>query len=316
MTKLSKKLLFTPLLLAVNILFPCITFLFASEAKSIYDVLPTETEILPWKQNGSPALYNKEKLYEYINGGADIFLEYGFNQIVTQNYLFEDKELVVDVYEMQDPESAFGIYSLYRDYNKPVLNVGDDGTRFKYQLVFWQDKYYIVLMGYETDEITQKALLAMAHHVSQRIGVKSQTPPLLNKLPGQNQVPRSQGYVKGVLGLNTRFFLDQKNILEIDGQNVKAVFATYKSNEEQVHLFLISYPDDNHARQKHHLLTNIFAKKYQKNATSFFGDNKNRYYDTVTKGNYVYILYKASDVHLIDVIKRQIYENLHPEYKK
>ncbi len=96
---------------------------------SIELLLPSNTEISPWSKNGSANIYKENRLFEYINGGAEIFFEYGFSQLITQEYIYDDESLMVDIYEMNDAAAAFGIYSINRDYKLPAINIGDDGTQ-------------------------------------------------------------------------------------------------------------------------------------------------------------------------------------------
>ncbi|WP_280744403.1 MULTISPECIES: DUF6599 family protein [unclassified Parabacteroides] len=52
-------------------------------------------------------------LYGFMNGGADQFLEYGVQQLVTRDLVYEGEEYTIEIYEMPSPEEAFGIYSLH-----------------------------------------------------------------------------------------------------------------------------------------------------------------------------------------------------------
>jgi len=55
--------------------------------------------------------YVGEALYGYINGGSDLYLEYGFRNLKVIDVLYEGNNYVVEVYIMPKPEDAFGIYS-------------------------------------------------------------------------------------------------------------------------------------------------------------------------------------------------------------
>jgi len=52
-------------------------------------------------------------LYGFMNGGSDLYLEYGFEKLTTRDVQYKDEEYTVDIYEMSSPENAFGIYSLH-----------------------------------------------------------------------------------------------------------------------------------------------------------------------------------------------------------
>ena len=74
--------------------------------------LPTSGELKPWKSFGPREIYKGEALYLWIDGGASIYMEYGFEQAVTERYLGPDSQLItLELYEMEDPTSAYGIYT-------------------------------------------------------------------------------------------------------------------------------------------------------------------------------------------------------------
>ncbi|MDD4514988.1 DUF6599 family protein [Massilibacteroides sp.] len=52
-------------------------------------------------------------LYGFMNGGADLFLEYGVQKLTTRDLVYLDEEYILDIYEMPTPEDAFGIYSVH-----------------------------------------------------------------------------------------------------------------------------------------------------------------------------------------------------------
>src|SRR4051794_19771745 len=71
---------------------------------------------LPGKANseGSPEYYKPDSLYQYIDGGADVYLLYDFRILLHQNFKSAGAELTADIYDMGTPEDAFGIYAAER----------------------------------------------------------------------------------------------------------------------------------------------------------------------------------------------------------
>jgi len=56
--------------------------------------------------------FNGNSLWGYMNGGADIYLEYGFKGLRIQEFKINDQIIKAEIYLMNDQESAFGIYSI------------------------------------------------------------------------------------------------------------------------------------------------------------------------------------------------------------
>jgi hypothetical protein len=50
-------------------------------------------------------------LYGFMNGGSDLFLEYGFRDLKALEITYKGIPFTVEVYRMPSPEDAFGIYS-------------------------------------------------------------------------------------------------------------------------------------------------------------------------------------------------------------
>lgn len=74
-------------------------------------------------------------LYGYMNGGAEQFLEYGVNKLVTRDVVYRGEEFTVDIYDMPSPEEAFGIYSLhvFRCKRADTLDCIDCLSRYQLQ---------------------------------------------------------------------------------------------------------------------------------------------------------------------------------------
>src|SRR5512143_1516884 len=58
--------------------------------------------------------YAGGSLYTYMDGGADLYLEYGFSGLSVRRYARGKDRYLVELYEMKAPEAAFGVYSYNR----------------------------------------------------------------------------------------------------------------------------------------------------------------------------------------------------------
>jgi hypothetical protein len=94
-----------------------------------------------------PSFYNPESLYQYIDGGADIYLLYNFKNLLHQDFSSDAAELTVDIYEMDRTEDAFGIYAAERSPGYQFVAIGAEGYRAAGVLNFLQDHYYAKLSG-------------------------------------------------------------------------------------------------------------------------------------------------------------------------
>lgn len=53
------------------------------------------------------------ELYGFMNGGAELFLEYGVQRLQALDVEYKGEEYGIEIYEMPTAASAFGIYSLH-----------------------------------------------------------------------------------------------------------------------------------------------------------------------------------------------------------
>ncbi len=142
----------------------------------------------------SPSFYNPDSLFQYIDGGADIYLLYDFQILLHQNFKSGAAELTTDVYDMGSPEDAFGMYASERSPSYQFIPAGVEGYRSKGTLVFLQDRYYVKLTG---SGANADALLdQFARALSARIGGTRTFPPLLQKLPQEHRVKHSEQYMR------------------------------------------------------------------------------------------------------------------------
>jgi hypothetical protein len=203
----------------------------ARHAEELKKLLPGSKDIAPWQSSNEVDIYKNKQLYDYINGGAEIFYEYGFEAVLVQEYKSGEKSLVVELYNMADTDAAFGIYSIHRDAKQPKHDIGDDATLFDYHIAFWQDKYYIVIMGYEKSDRAKEALILFAKHIANKIVNHNTGPAFINRLPQENKLGRSERWLEGVLGVNGVYHFGKGNIWFAGRENVEIVAADYQKSE-------------------------------------------------------------------------------------
>jgi hypothetical protein len=146
------------------------------------------------KPQAEPSFYKPDSLYQYIDGGADVYLLYDFQLLLHQDFKAGAADMTADVYDMGRPEDAFGIYSAERSPNYNYIPVGAEGYRSKGVLNFFQDRYYVKLSGSGASVDAQ--LDQLARTLSTRIGGSRNGPPLLVKLPQLHRVRHSEQYIR------------------------------------------------------------------------------------------------------------------------
>jgi hypothetical protein len=87
--------------------------------------------------------YDGNALWGHIDGGADLYLEYGFDKLLYQEIEWNNIKFRIEYYRMKDPAAAFGIFSV----SKFKCDIKDTLTKFicitKYQLQTALGRFYI-----------------------------------------------------------------------------------------------------------------------------------------------------------------------------
>jgi hypothetical protein len=172
-------------------------------------------EVTGWKQSGEIQTFTPQTLYEYINGAADLYLSYDFQELKVAEYLNENKgSVIIDVYRHKTPTYAFGIYSQERLPNASFIDVGVQGYMEEEFLNFIEGPYYVKITGYKIESRGQEVLISFAKKVSESLEKKGTLPALLKSFPPDGKVKRSEKFIaKNFLGysfLHSAFIADYK----------------------------------------------------------------------------------------------------------
>ena len=159
-------------------------------------------EITGWKQSGEVQTFLPKTLFEYINGAADLYLMYDFQELKVAEYLNEKKaSVIVDVYRHKTPTHAFGIYSQERLSDANFINIGAQGYVEKNVLNFLTGSYYVKLNSFNTGVEDEEILLNFAKKVAENLGEKGRLPSILSSFPEEGKKKNSEKFInKNFLG--------------------------------------------------------------------------------------------------------------------
>jgi hypothetical protein len=142
---------------------------------------------------GMASFYTPDNLYEYMDGGADIFLVYGVQALLHMDLRAGAADVALDVFDMGSADTAFGMYAAERVPDEPYIHLGAEGYANRGSLNFYQDRYYVKLTA--VGEGADPALDVLARAISSRIGVNPAPPAILATLPTANRRPHSEQYM-------------------------------------------------------------------------------------------------------------------------
>jgi len=228
-----------------------------------------------------PSFYGPDNLYQYMDGGADVYLLYDFQVLLHQDFKSGQAELTVDIFDMGNAEDAFGMYAAERAPGYNFLDIGIEAYRNEDILNFLQDRYYIKLAGFGpgSDGLLEK----IARVLSERITGTRSFPPLLEKIPQDHRVKHSEQFTrKDPLG---HPFLSP------------AYVVSYKQGELESKLLISVAKDPAEAKTKLESLAKYFRESGKCEAAPDLGDDAIRASNTfeghviaVAQGRYLIVI--------------------------
>jgi hypothetical protein len=173
------------------------------EAQKIAALLPDDNAVAGWTRGAEVRGFGPDNLYEFIDGAADNFLIYGFQQVVTAEYGDQQtpSQGTLEIYQMQDPRNAFGVYASERNPDSEFKTIGAEGYVGGTVLNFWSGPYYVKITVFQESAEKKQKMLQLAESVAKKIGATDAVPSEINSFPSADQVPHSVRFLaKDVLG--------------------------------------------------------------------------------------------------------------------
>lgn len=159
---------------------------------------------------GQPAIHAGEQLFEYIDGGAPQFLEYGFHEVASQELTLNGRTYIFDVYRMRDPLAAYGIFSVRRPplaKQAPALAGFPASAVSSYQTLLAHGPYYVEIVAYESTPETARETADLARGGLGRLDSTLAPADLAGRPPFDllpaGSVPGSARLARGPISLKT-----------------------------------------------------------------------------------------------------------------
>jgi len=141
----------------------------AAPSPEIMALLPGNGSPDGWSRSGSADLYEGGALFDHINGGADAYLDRGFERLIVQIYSREESEVQLEIYDMGSPAGAGAIFVENTTGMDTTTDFGERATQDAYQISFFRGRYYISVLAFSSDDETGEAMVSIARSVDHAI---------------------------------------------------------------------------------------------------------------------------------------------------
>jgi hypothetical protein len=197
---------------------------------------------------GEVAEYGGGSLYDFLNGGAELYFDYGIVSIISSEYMTDGgNEIEVSAYDMGSPAGAFGIYSNIRYAGADFVPVGNEGMLSASSLDFYKGRYYCRLLAFDNQAETQAVMLCLGKALAANIKAAASAPHIVDLLPRDGRVARSEKYFTGQVALNNIRYMSSENVFNL-GEGTEGVAARYEMDGAPFTVIVIQYGTEEEAR--------------------------------------------------------------------
>jgi hypothetical protein len=242
-------------------------------------LMPVDDAVAGWKRSEPARIFGGADLYGYIDGGAELFLEFGFDRLTLQKFRSGKNELAIEIYRMSDSVAATGIYLMKCGRPMRDPSFAARHTVNRHQLMFVRERYFVTVNNLSGGDAFGASLVRFGRVVASALP-PDRLPVELSRLPARGLVPGSERLVRGPFGLQSIFTLGEGDVLQLGGRIVGVTADFHDESGERTRL-LVVYPDANAASrafaslQKH---LDVFLKPVTSSETRLvFSDYEKRY---------------------------------------
>jgi len=147
-----------------------------------------------WSQVGDVLTYDADNLWEYINGAAELFVEFGVQTCRVTDLVSGDLTVTVDLYDMGTPLNAFGVYEREKPGDDVAVQDAVAGVVSPpYQALLVKGSTYAKVNTLE-GELTEVSGLELLRSLAAALPGETTPPHEFDLLPGMGRVAGTEGY--------------------------------------------------------------------------------------------------------------------------
>ena len=230
---------------AIAAIGPLLVGCSGSETETVDTAMLLHENLGDWVKKPDPVIYDRENIFDYINGAGEVYLSYAFDHVIVARYENPAGLAVrVELFDMGNAADAYGVYSYALEEEE--TGIGSAFVRGGSVLCFWQDRFYICVAAEQRDPDPSPIIEEVARAVSQGLPEAGARPSLVDLLPTEGLRPLSERYFHLHYTLNYHYDLARANILNLSAET-DAVLGRYRPGSTI--LLIIDYGDEGAARE-------------------------------------------------------------------
>lgn len=208
--------------------------------------LPEDNYAKGWIKSEKLLRFDGNNLFDHIDGGAELFLEFGFDELLVQRYKLQRSEagdeIALEVYRMESPEAALGIYLNKCGKETPIRGIKARNSGDRYQINVLKGSCFLEINNFGGEESLLPVMVRLAQRTLATIP-KGHKVTLLDRLPKENFVAGSGLLIRGPYALQPIFTFGRGDVLHLGGRVFGAVGDYIGAQGELYTRILIFYPN-------------------------------------------------------------------------
>jgi hypothetical protein len=166
---------------------------FAQTPQELHAALPV---IDSWTISPDIEVFNRDNLYERINGAAPLFLENNFQEMSSLVYTQGEDYITIQAYRHATPEDAFGMYASERSPDMTFYpGIGGEAQGDDYGLFFFSGCIYVKMSASSEEETIVNTFKKIAGGLSGKIDAGAGYPAIFSSFPAEGLLPHTQAYI-------------------------------------------------------------------------------------------------------------------------
>jgi len=192
---------------------------------------PLFPEVSGWNLTPGTIVYTPGNLWDLINGAADAYLSYDFEDLHLAGYTRDGLMIHAEIYRHSSKNNAFGIYSSERMPDYRFIDIGVQGYIEPGIMNFLTGRHYVKIMTPGTVNADSASLMAIARAIDSHLGGYGSRPETLDLFPEDNRIIHSESFInESFIGYG--FFRDAFIAGYNDGSQYRLFIMKMDSNDE------------------------------------------------------------------------------------
>ena len=257
-------------------------------------LLPSPEE--GWIKTQSSETYDRQNIFDYLDGGAEIYLAYDFQQLAVQKYSpvlqdsLQKKSITVEIWQMNSSADAYGVFSLDREGENG--SIGQNGVYGDGYLRFWKNVYFVKIL--QVGDISKETVYRLGRGIVKKIGKEGRLPRLVQKTPSDSLVTNSICFFHQKIILNDQYHISGEDKLNLSAKT-DCILADYRICEDHLKLMLIKYPDSTQVKAIENYFMNPRSAIGTLPENEMSGSKERQPSGLDLSGNYLILVFEGKD---------------------